>query len=195
MLRPSHLANIFTAAATTAVLLVASPAHAEVSSWFSVSGGGSVLTQASHDAFAMPTLQLDLGMGSSPAYAFVVGGLVRSSTIFGEGTDWSALARVATQGFATGGYGIALDGGAYRRMWGGSSDYGPTTSIELGAPWGLQLSATASFGVNGERTYTALFGVDLLRLTVYRLSGKSWWPNPRPAWQPARSVNSVAQHF
>jgi hypothetical protein len=128
-------------------------------------------------------MQLDLGLGTPPSSMVVVGALGRTTTYFGRGTDLALAARAATGGFARGQFGIALDAGAFKRWWGTESE-GPLASVHFGAPYGLQLSFNASMGSDEHRTYGVLLGIDLLRLTVYRLGGTQWWPNPRPAWQP-----------
>ena len=54
----------------------------------------------------------------------------------------------------------------------------------LGAPWGITLSLGGGLGTNDARQYGATLGVDFARLTVYRLSGENWFPNPRAAYRP-----------
>ena len=114
-----------------------------------------------------PTMQIDLGMGSPTSHPVVVGGLVRANSYFGQGVDLGLALRLATQGFATGKWGVALDGGGYERWWGqGSSGF--ITSLVLGAPYGLTLSLNATVGSDDHRVFGAVLGVDLLRLTVHR---------------------------
>lgn len=161
----------------------AQPALADVTSWFFAGGGPSWLSQEKREYQLEPTMQLDLGLGTPPSGDVVVGVLARSSTYFGRGTDFGLAVRGATGGFSRGDWGLALDVGAYERWWGTESS-GPMTSLQLGAPYGLQLSLNGSFGSDDHRTYGAVLGIDFLRLTVYRLSGEQWWPNPRPAWRP-----------
>lgn len=113
----------------------------------------------------------------------VVGALARVTPYLGHGTDLALVARAASRGFVTGDWGLALDAGPYGRWWGAESS-GFTGALQLGAPYGLTLGLNASVGSNEQRTFGAVIGVDLLRLTVYRLGGQNWWSNPRPAWRP-----------
>lgn len=159
------------------------PVHAEVSSWFAMSGGPSWLSEHKSSYELAPTMQLDMGVGSQPSSPAVVGGLFRTTTYFSHGTDLSLCIRAATRGFTTGDWGVALDGGGYARWWGESST-GPIGTLHLGMPFGLTLSVQGQMGSNEHKAFGAMFGIDLLRLTVYRLGGESFWANPRPAWRP-----------
>lgn len=133
------------------------------------------------------TMQVDVGMGTSPANSVIVGGIARATPYFGHGTDLALAARVATQSYVTGGFGLALDGGGFVRWWGADST-GFLTSLQVGAPFGVVLSLNASFGSDNNTTYGAVLGIDLARLTVFRLAGESQWPNVRPAWRPAKEA-------
>lgn len=159
------------------------PARAEVSSWFFAGGGPSLLSEQKDDSVLKPTMQLDLGVGTPSSSPLVVGLLVRTQTHFGKGTDFTLALRGATGGFARGDWGLAIDAGAYKRWWGLEST-GPAASVQVGAPFGLQLSINSAFGNHDARSFGVMFGIDFLRLTVHRLSGENWWPNPRPAWRP-----------
>jgi hypothetical protein len=130
-------------------------------------------------------MQIDLGVGTPTSNPAVIGVLGRVSPYFGRGTDLSLAARMASRGFAVGDWGLALDAGGYERWWGVGS-VGGLVSLSIGAPFGFTLSANASFGTNDNRTFAAILGIDLLRLTVYRLGGESLWANPRPAWRPGQ---------
>ncbi len=162
---------------------MATPARAEVSSWSSVGGGASWLSAHGSGYKLKPTMQLDMGVGSSPSKPAIVGGILRTTTYFGEGTDLTLAAREATRGFVTGDWGLALDAGGYARWWGDNS-FGPTGTLHLGMPFGFTLSVQGAVGSNDQRVFGAMFGIDLLRLTVYRLGGENLWVNPRPAWRP-----------
>ena len=103
---------------------------------------------------AAPMLQLDAGMGTSPARPFVFGGLFRVAPNFGFGTDLSLLARATSRNFVNGGWGGAIDLGAYARFWGeGSTGFhrGTRRSVGLGASprrsagWSAQTKPAASF--------------------------------------------------
>lgn len=179
------------ACVATFALAFAAPrvAHADVSSWFAVGSGLSVQRdgRAATTELVAP-LSLSLGVGSSPRSSFVVGGLFRSVTHFGLGTDLSMAVRVATGGFARGDWGIALDAGMVARWWNGG-DFGryPFQGVvTLGGPWGLQVALGAQLGsvddAPGAKGAIALLELDLLRLTVMRQgSTDAIWFNPAPA--------------
>lgn len=149
-----------------------------MSSWLFVGGGAGWLDDFEADPHG--ALRLQIGMGSSPNGAVVVGGTAHSLSYFGAGTDVGLSLRLATGGFVRGGWGLALDAGGYQRWWGVGST-GALASLSLGAPWGIQATFDFQTGTNDQRTYAAFLGVDLLRLTVYRTAGTSWFPNPLPA--------------
>jgi hypothetical protein len=83
----------------------------------------------------------------------------------------------------TGGFGLALDVGPYRRFWGDGST-GGQAALVLGAPWGITLSVGGGLGTNDARLFGATLGLDFARLTVYRLAGENWFLNPHPAYRP-----------
>jgi hypothetical protein len=153
-----------------------SSTRADAASWFSLSGGLSAFSDGGARQYP-GALQLELGMGSSPAHAVVVGGLVKSLSYFGDGTDLAFTLRGASGGFARGGFGFAIDAGAYQRWWGEDS-YGFLGAIVLGGPFGLQLTGLTEQGTSDVRSYVAMFGIDFLRLTVYRNASGGYWPNP-----------------
>ncbi|MFW5739608.1 MAG: hypothetical protein ACOC1F_04515 [Myxococcota bacterium] len=179
----SFLARLGVAIAPVLIMTWSAGARAEVTSWFFAGGGPSWLSEQESAYELDPTLQLDLGLGTPPSGAAVLGVLARTTTYFGSGTDLALALRASTGGFARGDWGVALDAGAYKRWWGMESS-GPLASVQLGAPYGLQLSLNAAMGSDDHRSFGVLFGIDFLRLTVYRLGGEQWWPNPRPAWRP-----------
>ncbi len=158
-------------------------ARADVSSWLYVGGGASRLDDTSLQPSIVPDLQLDTGLGTSPADAFIFGGLLRSHTHFGRGTDLGLLLRGATHGFVNGDWGLAVDIGPYQRWWGAGSS-GFWGGLSLGAPWGITVSANAGMGSNQAQTFSLTLGIDLARLTVYRTTGQQWWRNPFPAYRP-----------
>ena len=166
-----------------AALTASSSARADVSSWLFVGAGPTWLSDQRPDTVTRFTLDLSIGMGTPPSDALIFGGMLDSSTHFSEGTDLALSLRSATHGFANGEWGLAVDLGAYQRWWGAGST-GFRGALVLGAPWGLTLSGVAALGSNDARTYSAVLGVDLARLTVYRRSGSSWWKNPFPAYRP-----------
>jgi len=152
-------------------------ARADVTSWFAVSGAAAALEQDTVARKVAGALALEMGVGSSPGGSVVIGGLLKSFTFFGDGTDLALTARVATGGYVRGGWGVALDAGPYRRWWGVSST-GVLGQVVVGAPLGLQVSAFTEQGTEGAHTYGATFGIDLLRLTVYRDNTQHYWYNP-----------------
>jgi hypothetical protein len=176
--------------AVSACTLHASPARADVSSWFTGGGGYGVQHSDSRGVYDRATaLSFSIGVGSTPTNSLVVGGLVRSTTYFTLGTDLDLSARIATGGFARGQWGLAFDFGPGWRSWGRAADYGrwPLHAMIVGgAPWGLQLGVGANiWSIGGEpssRGAIALLEIDLLRLTVMRQgSTDRWWENPSPA--------------
>jgi hypothetical protein len=179
----SFLSRFFVVVVPAFLLAWSGSARADVSSWLFLGGGPSWLSQEKSAYELQPTLQLDAGIGTPTSSPAVVGVLARTSTHFGMGTDLALALRATTGGFSRGDWGVALDAGAYKRWWGMESS-GPLTSLHLGAPFGLQLSFNGALGTDDHRTFGVMFGVDFLRLTVHRLGGEQWWPNPRPAWRP-----------
>jgi hypothetical protein len=151
-------------------------AHADAASWFSVAGGLGAFSEGGQRQYP-GALQLELGLGSSPASAVVVGGVAKTLSYFGNGTDVAFTFRFASGGFARGGFGFAIDAGAYQRWWGEDSS-GVLGALVLGGPFGLQLTAMTEQGTNDVRAYAATFGIDFLRLTVYRNAPGGYWPNP-----------------
>jgi hypothetical protein len=177
-------------AALVACTLHASPARADVSSWFTAGGGYGVQHGEARDAYDRATaLSFSVGVGSNPLRKLVIGGLVRSTTYFTLGTDLGLSARVATGGFARGQWGLAFDFGPGWRGWGTGADYGrfPLHAMIVGgAPWGLQLGVGGDiWSIGGEpyaRGAVALLEIDLLRLTVMRQGATDrYWENPSPA--------------
>jgi hypothetical protein len=175
--------------ASLALLVVATPARADVTSWFALGGGYGLERNALlRSADSAGSFSASFGVGSSPRGSFVLGGVFRSVTYFGLGTDISLSARLATRGFAQGDWGFAFDLGPGYRGWRGS-DYGefPLQGvITFGVPWGVQLAVGADVW-NLSNTPNALGGfavleIDLLRLTLMRQgSTDAAWKNPSPA--------------
>ncbi len=165
------------------LLALAAPARADVSSWAYVGAGPTAFKQSGFQLELRPALSIETGIGTTSSRPLIVGGMFKFQTLFGEGTDLALALRVATQGFATGRLGLALDAGPYQRFWGEGST-GGQAALVLGGPWGLTLSLGGGIGTNDGRHFGASLGVDFARLTVHRLSGESWFPNPRPAYRP-----------
>ncbi|HXK16845.1 MAG TPA: hypothetical protein VNG33_03490 [Polyangiaceae bacterium] len=169
--------------ALVAALCSAQRARADVSSWVYVGGGASSLKQKDLKLRLDPSLAIETGLGTPATHPLVVGGMFKLKALFGDGADLALALRVASRGFVTGQFGLALDAGPYQRFWGAGSS-GGEAALVLGAPWGITLSAGGSMGTNAAREYGATLGLDFARLTVYRLSGENWFPNPHPAFRP-----------
>ncbi len=182
----------------SAALLASSPARADLSSWLSFGGGGGFeRNAAASSADGAGVFTAAIGVGTNPRKDFVVGGIFRSTTYVGLGTDIGIGPRFASGGFARGQWGAALDIGILARTW-RDGDYGnfPLQGVFLiGAPWGFQAGlGVQGFSVDGEKQTFGGFAVleiDILRLTVMR-QGKTdltWW-NASPAGghldEPAR---------
>jgi hypothetical protein len=165
-----------------AVLVLSSPARADVSSWVSAAAGATMLEDRLGRSTA-PTLELKTGIGTPPLGGFLaVGGLLQLQTHFGKGTDLGLVARFATKGYVLGDFGVALDLGGYQRFYGERSR-GGLGALVLGAPWGFFLSAGGGLGTKDERHGGLVLGIDFARLTVYRDVGTSSFPNPHPAFR------------
>jgi hypothetical protein len=160
-------------------LSVASVASADVSSWLFVGTGPALVRQDEPDHDPRWSLQLETGIGTPPQDSVIFGGLGRTQTIFGRGTDLALLMRTASHGFVNGDWGGAIDVGPYRRFW-GSGSTGVAGSLVLGAPWGLALNLGGSLGSHDGQSFSATLGVDFARLTVYRRAGQNLWVNPFP---------------
>jgi hypothetical protein len=168
------------AAAAVAVLLFVSSfsraARADAASWMYVGGGAASVESDASAASTRSLMQLDAGFGSNPNGTLVFGGIVRTLTHFGGGTDLALAQRTATGGFCRGDWGLALDVGGVQRWWGEDST-GLIGTLTAGAPWGLQLSLLASTGTNGGQMFGVSFGLDWARATAHRTTGTRWWPN------------------
>lgn len=165
-----------------AAALWPSAARAESTSWLSLGLGASRLELPSTTPIRMH-MPIDVGVGLQPSLPVTVGVGARLMPYFGSGVDYGAYVRGASRGYVLGGFGLALDAGAYGRSF-GTERGGLMGSLHLGIPWGLVVSGNFSRGFEGEQTFGATLGIDFLRLTVYRLAGEEQWPNVRPAWRP-----------
>ncbi len=173
------------AGALAGVLSYAASARADVSSWVYTGAGATYVAQSGRKLRLDPSLAIETGIGTPASNRVVVGGMFRLLTLFGDGTDLGLSLRVASRGFVTGGFGVALDAGPYQRFWGEGSS-GGHGALVLGAPWGITLSVNGGLGSNDAHHYGATLGLDFARLTVYRLTGESWFPNPHPAYRPPK---------
>ncbi|HEU4535615.1 MAG TPA: hypothetical protein VFS00_15920 [Polyangiaceae bacterium] len=170
-------------AAFVAVTAPAAPARAEISSWLAVGAGATSFSGSERSGALRFTLPIEVGLGSPPSGAIVVGAGARALPYFGDGFAAAGYARVATQSYVVGSWGAALDAGGFTRLSGGGGP-GFLASLNLGVPWGFVATGTYGRAEGGENVATVTLGVDLLRLTVYRLYGQAAWPNPKPAWRP-----------
>jgi hypothetical protein len=158
-------------------------ARADVSSWFFVGGGAAGFRPAFPDKPLIGVMQIETGMGTSPVHPIVVGGLLKSMTFFGHGTDLAITARVATRGFVLGDWGVALDAGGFERWWGVGSA-GGIGALVLGGPVGIQATAFGEIGTGEVKTFGATIGIDLIRMTVHRTTATGHWLNPYPTGGP-----------
>ncbi len=173
-----------------ALALLERTAKADVSSWLFVGSGVTQLGKFGGDELYKPSLRLATGLGTDPSMPFIFGGLVRLDTAFGRGTDLTAALRLADRGFANGSWGVALDLGAVARYWGPQDVFGGSATLVGGGPWGLQLELGGLLASRDTQSFSAILGIDLARLTVYRQSGSSWWKNTFPAVRPNTNHDS-----
>ncbi len=174
----------------TACILHVSSAAAEPSAWLSFGGGyGLKHNDITHDLNKGTALSFALGVGSDPTKSFVLGGMFRSTSYLGLGTDIGLAARIASGGFVRGDWGLAFEIGPTLRTF-GHGEFGRwpiSTMITGGLPWGLQLGVGGDFfkvggGDANARGFTAVLEFDLLRFTVMRQgSTDKWWENVAPA--------------
>jgi hypothetical protein len=157
-------------------------AAADVSSWLYLGTGPTWLSHAEATDRSWAT-QFDTGLGTTPEDPIIVGGLARLSAPLDRGVDLGLLVRTATQGFVLGDWGAAVDLGGYRR-WYSPKSTGGQASLALGAPWGVVLSLNGGMGSADSSFFGACIGIDFARLTIYRRTGRSYWPNAFPAVIP-----------
>lgn len=162
--------------------LLCSPkeAAADVSTWAAVAGGAGSLRSPTEPGAFRGFTQFEAGVGTTPASSVVVGGLFKTLTFFGFGTDIAWTARAATGGFARGDWGLAFDAGPFYRLWGPAQSTGLLASLTVGGPWGFQGSALFQQGESDSRVVGVVLGFDFMRMSVYRTAGTTWLPNPLP---------------
>lgn len=176
LLRPA-----MTAAALAATLLASRAVRAEPSAWVGLGGGVLAWQDANNNRYQIdPTLRFEAGIGMPDRFPVIAGGLFRITPLLtsGTGADMAWLARLCTRGYQVGGFGVALDLGAYARIWGVTPSQGFAGSVSLGAPLGLTLSFNMQAGSNDLLAFGGTFSIDILRLTLYRKTLLNWWPNP-----------------
>lgn len=170
-------------------------AQAEPTSWLSVSSGVAGERNVVTGSEVVPVFSAALGVGTDPNGKFSVGGLFRTTTYFGIGTELALGPRLATAGFTRGSFGFAFDLGVALRPF-GRSDYGRVPlqgGVVVGFPWGVQLeTGLRLFDLSGQPSALGGFvtlGVDLLRFSVHRRgSTEQIWPNPAAAGAPPLPV-------
>jgi hypothetical protein len=167
-------------ACLVATILGAAPVKADPASWLFL-GGGDGRLESSGQSVQRGIFQFEAGLGSPADGPVVAGGVFKTLTFFGRGTDLALALRGATGGFVRGGFGLALDLGGYERFWERGSA-GFAGALVLGAPFGLQASLHTEIGTHEDKTYAVVLGIDFLRLTVFRDIGLNWLPNPSPGF-------------
>jgi len=193
------------------LVALARPAAAEPSAWLSGGGGVGLLAHGSSlgaDGVALPNgvsgsdtrpvMSFTLGVGTTPAARFAVGGVLRLTTTFDLGTDVSIGPRFATGGFARGDFGLAFDlGVAFRTYKDGIYGRVPLQAVALfGVPFGLQfglgVQALSLDGGTQAAGGFALLEIDVLRLTVLRQgSSTNLWENPSPLGGRVREISKA----
>jgi hypothetical protein len=180
MRSPARVPAALAGGAFACVLASAADARADVSSWFFTGFGPSTVAQPGRSTDVRSSLQIDAGIGSSPAASFAMGGVLRMHAHFGGGVDFGAFWRTATGGYVRGNWGAALDLGGYLRAWTDGSP-GAAATLSLGAPLGITLNLDAMRGRDEVTTLAAVIGIDFARFTVYRTTGLDWFPNVFPS--------------
>lgn len=184
--------KLLSCSAIAAVLAVASPALADVSSWVFVGGGSLSWKQSEYAAYSTnATMMIDVGVGSSPDAKVIGGALFRIQPVFGNGADLALLGRLCTHGYQAGDWGLAIDAGGYARGWGYQS-IGFAGGASLGMPFGFTLAFQTEVGTDSTYGFGVVAGIDLLRLTVYRKILLNWWQNPAPGPQPQKTAGDGA---
>lgn len=173
-------------------------AYAEPTTWLSVASGVAGERNVVSGTEVVPVFSAALGVGTDPNGKFSVGGLFRTTTYFGIGTELALGPRLATAGFTRGSFGFAFDLGVALRPF-GRSDYGRVplqAGVAVGFPWGIQLeTGLRLFDLSGQPSalggYVTL-GVDMLRFSVHR-RGKTEqiWPNPAAAGAAPPAVTAI----
>jgi len=165
------------AAALPLTTLLALPrvARADVSSWYSLAGGASVIDQAT--TVASPLLDIDAGLGTTPVNPLVFGALVHVGAQFAVGADVGGAFRVCTGSYARGDWGLGVDLGSHYRVatYGGAAG---SARVFFGAPWGVVLHLGGSYGENGVGTLSASLGLDFARLSTHRSYFTDVLPSP-----------------
>jgi hypothetical protein len=167
--------------AAAVVLLVGAEARADATAWAHIGGGAIGWKEGSVEDYEVaPIMPIDLGVGIDDRAPLGLGGVFRIQPVIGEGTDLALMARIATPGFQSSWFGLAVDLGGYHRFWANDSN-GFIGQAIVGFPLGLQLAALGTVGSDDASGFGATLGLDFARLTVHRRHLLNWWPNPRPS--------------
>jgi hypothetical protein len=172
---------------TGALALTAPSALAEPTTWLAFGGGyGSAENGFTSQRKSSGLYSQLIGVGTTPTNPWVIGGVFRTATFMGLGTDISLATRIATGRFARGDWGAALDLGVTGRFWKdqayGHLPFSPV--LTLGAPYGAELAIGAQLAdVSGDSpkasSFFVVFEIDLLRLTAMRSGDTTkYWPSP-----------------
>jgi hypothetical protein len=89
--------------------------------------------------------------------------MMRSRASVVSSADVGVALRLASDGFARGGFGAAIDGGGFARAYGGGA-VGALAQLTVGAPYGLQASWLAQYGAADVRGYAFIVGIDVARM-------------------------------
>jgi hypothetical protein len=169
---------------TLAASLVTSPARADVSSWFSLAPGVSVIDQtAVSQGTATPSgvvpsglLDLDSGLGTHPGRPVVFGAIFHFAAQWAVGADLGGAMRFCSGSYARGDWGFGVDLGADYRVatFGGAA---PFARVFVGAPYGLVLQLSGSYREGDVGTLSLSLGLDFARLSTHR----SYWTEVLPS--------------
>ncbi len=172
--------RLFCLAIATAVVSIAEPSRAcgvELSPFGStgatseprpvfVSVGGGIATKRASDVDTRTTTPFfvagiggDVYSAHGVHFAPMVDVMMTSRASVVSTTDVAVALRLASDGFAHGGFGAALDGGVWTRAYGGRA-IGSLAQLTLGAPYGLQASWLAQNGSG----YAFVVGIDIARM-------------------------------
>jgi hypothetical protein len=170
-----RISALLTTSLALAVFVFAVPARADVSSWYSVAPGVSVISD--NDFKATPMIDLDIGIGTPSTNPLVVGALFHFAPQFTVGADLGGALRLASGGYVSGRYGFALDLGSHYRFatLGGAAG---SARVIFGIPWGVFFGLGGSYGENDVTTASATIGFDFARATVHRSYGEEFLPSP-----------------
>jgi hypothetical protein len=140
-------------------------ASPDAQGWIFVEGGGAPGRDGERTSYG-PIFRAGAGGSFYEGGAFAVGptfsAIVRPTVATApSSTDLALTVRTATLGFRQG-FGAAFDLGGFTRV-SGTRAFGPSASVTLGAPYGLQASWLVEAPKGAAPTQALLFGIDLAR--------------------------------